>query len=717
MAVAMSDGDHPGADEGGDGVGPKRPFEGPRLKDLLGDADDTRVLDGLAGRPRLNWDAVTDTGGAPTDRGTSARPAGGGSSFQFDLGGALARLAGGDPPPDSADALRPPDAMPPSQEAVPPVTEPGPDHAREPFVAPPSPSRTPSPSPVTRPIEPMTYESVVREPSTPPAVNHVPPRLTPETLPDAEPKPDYPRRVPGTHLESHMRPDTNAVPEIREATPVDASPRPLARSSVFDDFAIRSTSQGSADLPSIASRLSTAGPHASPTIMPSLPASNPAAPPPVAAPVGNAPSTSDINALRAAQLRANKQQRQGRLFGRSLLAFVVIGGLIAAALVFGRSLLFDTEWDAQLTPIVNEIEAQRGPFDHPVQLETLAAAEFGERLRTMTIGDTWIDRVPEWRALGLATGAVTTGNVDATLAQLEYAVYDAESDSILQRAGVDEADARADLRGALEQAFDRQAGAPAGDSVSPEGSSADDDPDGADPDAAEAQDPGPETSGSAGFTGVSPLPVIAARAVDTAIATTAESPGLPLGSELLPIPIAYEIAAIDLLGEPILLAAGIDPDTLPSGAPYPDAMITALDDAPVLAAGGFLRDGDVALAPPAALGIDDWSLVWSTRLPEDTVTTMRQWVVADSYRPLTRSGTTCFVGVFRTADQASNEALLAALVSWAASAPASSQTTAAAIDATGVQLEGCDPGAVAAAPANPDVVASLIERQRERLTP
>ena len=69
-----------------------------------------------------------------------------------------------------------------------------------------------------------------------------------------------------------------------------------------------------------------------------------------------------------------------------ILAFVVIGGLVAAALVFGRSLLFDTGWDAQLTPIVNEIEAERGPFEHPVQLETLAAPEFGEKLRMMTIG-------------------------------------------------------------------------------------------------------------------------------------------------------------------------------------------------------------------------------------------------------------------------------------------------------------------------------------------
>ena len=90
----MGDGEHAGAGEPVDEPGSKRPVEGRRLKDLLGGADDTDVLDGLTGRPRLNWDAVTDTGGAPTDRGTPARPPADERSFQFDLGGALARLAG-----------------------------------------------------------------------------------------------------------------------------------------------------------------------------------------------------------------------------------------------------------------------------------------------------------------------------------------------------------------------------------------------------------------------------------------------------------------------------------------------------------------------------------------------------------------------------------------------------------------------------------------------
>jgi hypothetical protein len=734
----MSDGDHPGAgDTDGSDPGSRRWIEPPSLKDLLADADDTHVLDGLAGRRRLTWDAVTDAGGAPTeaDRDAAASASAGESSFRFDLGGALARLARdgaeGDAAASAAPSTERPEEpaapavnhAPPSHQAI-PSTEPNAE--REPFVAPPS-AIPPSPSPVTRPIEPMTYESVVREPSTPPVSNPMtsqppapdrPPVAQPPMPegsaiqpPFAEPIPqyDYPRRVPGTHLESQMRPAPEAVPEIREATPTDAAPRPAAHSSVFHDLQTGIAPASAPSLPTAARSAPTAAPVASSGMMPSLPPSNPAAPPPSVEPLSSAPSTPDINALRSAQLRAGKQRRHGKMFGRSLLAFVVIGGMIAAALVFGRSLLFDTEWDAQLTPIVNEIQAERGRFDHPVPLEMLPGPEFGERLRTATIGDGWVARVPEWRALGLATGVVTIESVDAALAQTRTAFYDAESGTIYQRAEVDETDTRADLRVALEQAFDGQTGAAATD-ADPDSDAGNTDVD--DPNAADAEIAAARTFG---FTGISPLPVIAARAVDTVVSGSA-SAELPIGTESLPIPIAYELAAVHLLGEPILLAAGIDPDTLPADMPYPDAIITALDDASVLSPGGILRAGDVALAPPAALGTDDWSLVWSTRLPATTVTTMTELVIADSYRPLDRNGTACFIGVFRTTDAASNGALFAALESWAASAPAASQATATTLDATGVQLEACDPGAEAGIAANPDVVASLINLQRQRLT-
>jgi hypothetical protein len=496
--------------------------------------------------------------------------------------------------------------------------------------------------------------------------------------------------VPGTHFESQVRPAPEAVPEIQEATPADTIPRPVSRSSVFDDVP-------TGGVPSAAPTLPAATSHAS---MPTLPASNPAAPPPVVAPVANAPSTPDINALRSAQLRASKQQRQGKMFGRSLLAFVVIGGLIAAALVFGRSLLFDTEWDAQLTPIVNEIEAERGAFDHPVPLVVVPAAELGDRLRAVTIGDAWVDRVPEWRALGLAVGSVDASSVGSALAATTTAVYDPTGDQIYQLEGVDPASGAIDLRAALERAFDAQANVVPDDGIAQTG----------------ADDTAVAPADGSGLTGVSSLEMIATRAVDEVLASGGAVSDRRPADDTLPLPIAYELAAVRVLGEPILSAIGLDPTTYVSGDPYPASIATVLDEGATSAAGVFIQPGEVSLEAPRALGTDDWSLVWGARLPAPTVDQLVEQVVADSYRPVLRGGVTCFVAVFDTVDEAGAGNVLASLTTWAANAPATSQAVATSVAATRVQLEACDPGVDAATAPNPGVVDALIDRQQLRLT-
>lgn len=728
----MSDGDRSDAadsDTNGDRL--HRSIEPSGLKDVLGGADDTNVLDGPAGIPRLTWDAVTDAGGAPVQTHPDARAASSDeSSFQFDLGGALARLVGGSPPSDADAPASPPDeattppAVPPSHQAIPPVAEPS--VARPtPFMAPSSPP-PPSPSPVTRPIEPMAYQPVVQEPSAP-ATPPAPPPVPEAPSVQQEPS-EYPRRVPGTHLESQLRPGPADVTEIKEATPVDAPPRPAVSSSVFDDLhtpvapTLPTTSPGrpthdvpaaapqptsSPTLPSAAASAPAAAPSvpapspASPgSFMPSLPASNPAAPPPVAEPARTAPSTPDINALRSAQLRANKQQRQGRMLGRTLLAFVVIGGLIAGALVFGRSLLFDTEWDAQLTPLVNEIEAERGAFDHTVPIVIVPAAELGDRLRAATIGDAWVEQVPEWRALGVAAGPVDAASVGAALASSTTAVYDPTEDQIYQLEGIDPADGAADLRVALERAFDAQQADAESGAVSE----------------ADAADSVAQPAVGDGLTGVSTLETIATKAVDRALASGGTVGVRDPADESLPLPIAYELAAIDVLGEPILTAIGLDPVTHVAGEPYPESITAVLDDGPEVAAAGIIQPGDISLATPRALGTDDWSLVWGARLPAPTVDLLVDRVSADSYRPVSRADTTCFIAVFETADEAAGNSVFASMLTWAANAPVASQAVATSVGPNRVQLEACDPGAEASPPPNAGVVDDLLDRQQLRLT-
>jgi hypothetical protein len=751
-------------------------------------ADESGVHDGIGTRQRLTWNSVTDTGGSrpDVDPGRDDR-----SSFRFDLGGALARLAGDDvaSSPDQPD-LRSTDGEPtgdhqaePEPEPLTgrsaPITQPAPfesapvalavsddrdpvapevpaaRHDVVPAARPDVPAPAPDVFPAARPDVPAPAPDVfpaarpdvpapapdvfpAARPDVPAAVPNVfdeaqplvaaaappAPSPAPDGLPPNQPAArtesvttEYPRRVPGTHLESQLRSEPAAVPSIQESTPVDEPLRPHQRQSVFDDT-IRSRepslppsgTSGSPTLPSAASAPTLpsgpSGPSAPSSgaalalsnvpaggALPTLPASNPAAPPPVVESVSSAPSTNDITALRSAQLRASKQQRQGKLFARSLLAFVLLGGVLGAALVFGRSLLFTTEWDAALTPIVNQVELARGQeFDETVPLTVVPAAEFGDRLQAMTIGDQWADLVPQWRALGLSVGEVTTETVGAALAESTSAMYDPSTDTIYQMEGVDPIVAAPDLRVALEAAFDHQIGAVrSGPTESDDGVAA------------------------PGFTGVSSLESIATRAVDALLVSGRVDERRP-ANEALPIPIAYELAAVDVLGEPILAATGVDPAVMTIGSAYPLGLGDVLSDAPATTTSGLLQPGELSLAEPRALGTDDWSLVWGTRLPQSTVDRLVELVVADSYRPVDRGGVVCVVGVFQTQDEPTGTAVLAAMSTWAANSPVGSQALATSLGPNRVQIEACDPGVDGGLAANPGVVDALLDRQQNRLT-
>jgi hypothetical protein len=425
--------------------------------------------------------------------------------------------------------------------------------------------------------------------------------------------------------------------------------------------------------------------------IPTLPTAAPIASPSVSVPVVANPAP-DIQALRSAQMRAARNQRQGKLFGRALLAFLLIGALVGGALVFGRAYLFPAGWDPSLTPIVDEVQQARGmEFDHTVPLVVQPLEQYAETVLSTTIGTDWTARLPEWRALGLAGGDVTPQSVGAQLATSRAAVFDPRSDTIYMNAETDPEAATGDLRVAVEEAFVEQHPSSSGnvDVV--------------------------ETSGL-GFMSISSPQRLAERAVDRALvgAGSDVAPVTDDESFTVPLPIEYEILASDSLGDALLLAAGTDPGALQLGDPYPAAILGLLSDAPVSTASGLLQPGDRSLADPEALGVDDWSLVWGARLPAATVDELADIVVADSYRPIDRSGTVCFTGVFQTASEAGATTLFDALSQWASAAPPSSQALATVLGPTRVQLEACDPGTDAVAP-DPSSAVALVGRQIERL--
>lgn len=706
------------------------------LKGAADDADSTPVNDALGARPRLNWNPVTDSGGdAPPKPQESTE-----SSFSFNLGNALAKLgidAEGHPRSASHDPLsnlRSTFGIADAASPATPTAEPTPAEQNvDAAVADPPPAlerrqrKAGGPdATVAPPLEVRSRPMVEPDPTVP---TRTP--VEPVAQPAPEPAPPLPRR--GTQREPVApiaeQPAAPAAPEVPAARPepvaaplppeldeLEVAPRPyVARRSVFDDVVApsptlpptvvapatpRSAPPAQPTVPPVAhvagAPTTSTPPIVGAPILPTLPPAPAAAPVPMATSAldqfdAHQATQADLRALRTAQLRASRQSRRsGRVLGRTLLVLAVLGAVAGAAFTFGRDFLFPIEWDPRLTPVVDEIQAQRGAdFVHTVGLVVQPDEDFALTVTQLTIGDDWVDRIPEWRALGLVAGDPTVAGIAADVAAGRLAVYDAATDRVYMPESADPVVARSDLRVALEQAFDAQLGdLPA--------------------------TPAPASA----LAGVSAPDVIAQRAVDDFLARRdagAAPPSASVRTANLPLPIEYEVVAGHTFGEAVLRAAGADPDTATFATDVSGVLGTVLGDAPVIAEPAPVQLGERPLAEPVPLGVDDWSLVWGSRLPEATVARIVPLVAADSYHPIDRSGTTCVSGVFETRSPEDAGVLLAAMTEWVAASPAGAQATTTTLSDTRVQLVACDPGPDMAVSTSSQAVTSLIDRQLVRL--
>ena len=299
------------------------------------------------------------------------------------------------------------------------------------------------------------------------------------------------------------------------------------------------------------------------------------------------------------------------------------------------------------------------------------------------LGAEWNTRLPEWRALGLAAGDGATADVQTRFAALYPAFHDAESDAIVVSAERS-ADARQPaLRLALESALATQL---AGDDAEP--------------------------TVPLGLTGLESVDSTARRAFDAAAAgLVASAPEALADLAGVPVPVAYQLRAIDSIGA-ALVDGVVSPrptDALPPAA-------ARLDDGATPAPGGLSQPGDQQVLEPVALGSDDWALIWGARLSPTIVSEMVAAMRDDSYSVVSRAGVTCFIAVFQADSEAAGASLLANLASWTASAPVDAQAAAVQLGPDRVQLEACDPGADAAAAPSVGAVDLVIGRQLDRLT-
>lgn len=547
-------------------------------------------------------------------------------------------------------------------------------------------------TPVSDDLEPLTIAPISDDPA--------PLTITPVSD-DDEPVAPLPHRVPsqrtgGQQTRPAPRParvippgtpaTTTAAPEPlpTRTPPVTSAPEPLptrtaaapkpdlvppGRRSMFDEAASGEARAAlhrvPADTNLAAAALDTPT-LAAPTLPAPTPAPAPAAPPvPGQAPAANTvmPSIADVRQFQSAQRRRARKNRQGRVMGRLLLVVVLIVGAVAVALTVGREYLFPASWADDLAPLAEQIEAERGvEFEEVVELVEQPTAEYADTVARAVLGADPASRVAVWRALGVASGEPDVVALGVQLAQIHPAVYDPQAGTIVRQAGV-----RADLRPALEAALDAQLAEAEAESIGVLGPVPAERLGAASPD---VSDGGPLTP-PVGAVDAAEQVVADLAVTDAPLADVPPADGPPFGA----LPIDYQEAAAARLTP----ALGGRPPALPATTLAPEATLAA---------------GDVPVAGPVALSLDDWALVWANRLPAESVATLTAATTANSVRTFDRAGTLCVGAMF----EAGNELFAAALVNdlgrWAAAAPAEAQAMVTQVAPTYVQLTACDPGAV-----------------------
>jgi hypothetical protein len=492
------------------------------------------------------------------------------------------------------------------------------------------------------------------------------------------------------------------LPPIREATPVDGPGRPvvrpLAAPSLGSSSPLPTPSSGPIITPSSTPAVPAVGaasptPHLSssaatgtavldapaPTAaLPSLPVVPaapayvpPATPAPASAPAPVTPTRPVVRKKRRSGLKA-------------FLVLLVLGGLVAAGLVYGRAYLFPDEWDADLVPLVDALETTTAQeFTDAVPAERLAVAEYDVRVADALFGAGWGDQVATWRALGLASGTPDATTLGPVLRSWSPAAYDPVTKEL---AALDSLGGAAQAAALTDQLalvlLDQVHGANLAT--------------------------GPASS-------VASRAVIAHQARLTSdAASDATRPTVDrAGLQTLPGPLAYELMARADLGRPLAEAGDIELDGTDTTAvaTLPEFLGDALGDATEPAAPARLASGDVVSADAVQRGRGFWYLVFGAYLPAESAAAGSDSITRELLTPVNRGEQACVYATFNGANPDATNALALVTQAWVAAAPPEAGASTAVLDDGTVQLVTCDPGPAPAILPRTGAAAELVARQ------
>jgi hypothetical protein len=583
--------------------------------------------------PTLSWDSVVDTGIVPTT------PA---------------------PEPTVDDIATPAESVTLAPISLDPVVPVSPFEPLDAFVPAPLPTgaqAVPSPPSPPAPSTPEIEEPVTIR-TTPPAV--IVPAIGDVTSgPDslatpapAAPAPTVPTPASAAPVAAEPPPaaaDVDALPVIQEATAVDALP--VIQEATAVDV-------GSPMLPTISAPV--------------------LAPTPAAAPA----TSFEFDPASFAPAPTHQPHRRKTRGGLKLLAvLVVLGGLVAAALVFGQPYLFPGDWDDATAAYAEAVEVASGvEFAEPLSIVAEPTAEFAARLQAQFAAVS-PEELAQWRALGLASGAVDDATLAGQLSGWQDAVYSTADGQVYHDSGAagPELDAQLTQQMAavsLDQQFGWSLEQPQRTLDAAAATSA------------EVLRQSGSVQEASTFTG--DVPPVPSEVVDT-----------------LPPIIGYRMLAPHVYAEFETTA-----DTTDAANPLADLGVGGpgfLGREPTtVASSPTMLDGDVATSTPVAKDRSFWYLVFAGYLDARTAHDASEAVVESAVTAVARGATQCVSATFAGTGVDETATLRSALAAWADAAPVEMASSFQVLPDGTLQLVSCDPGAGFDAGTRPGVARELL---------
>lgn len=446
-------------------------------------------------------------------------------------------------------------------------------------------------------------------------------------------------------------PSNDALPEIREATPVDAT--------TSSEMEVLARDEGS-----------PSGPRLPSFTQPDQRAATPAA---AAVPIESPATTSTPARAR------HGTRRRSRRGLKLLMTLVVLAGLVAAAVVFGRPYLFPDDWDDVAAPYADIVETGLElEFVEPVAVIAEPTADFDARVARQLLGESAEE--PQWRALGLTTNAVTVESIAQQVTGSQSAMYSTEDGQVYHDDGATGSALDAQLTAAMAAAS-------------------------LDQNFAWSVDQPVRTLDDAASTSAEVLRQ--ARAVQResehgetiAPVTTAQSAQLPAV-------LAYRALAPENFaefGNPVADGADNPLHRLGESAPGPLA-----PDHPIESAAPTMIGGDVVVTPPQPMDRSFWFLVFAGFLDSRTSYSASEAIVENSLTVAERGATSCVYATFSGGGVDETSVLRTTLQAWSDAVPVEFASSFSVLDDGTLQLVTCDPGAGFQAPTRPSAATELI---------